>query len=151
MEAAGLEEAALIDSLTNGTGHPECIDVRAASHAPYRKPLLASDGCTRSSQALAVLWCAQVPVVNRNGGEEPTSTCSSYHRPLSLSLEDCLRFCPAIERGCTAAPPALAHCEELCRQTHPSTYCEVLMISGLPRAWPAEVDDLNTRYRLLVP
>ena len=105
----------------------------------------------RSPQALAVLWCAQVPVVSRSEGGGPTSPCSSYQRPLSHSLQDCLRFCPAIEQSCAAAPLALAHCEEWCRPTHPSTLCEVLMITGLPPAtWPAEVDDLNTRYRLLV-
>ena len=112
----------------------------------------------RSWQALAVLWCAQTPVVNRavdtqgNRLGEPFSTCTSYRRPLSRSLEDCLRFCPAIEESCAAAP-ALAHCEALCREVHPSTYCEVLTISGLQEGatnWPAKVDDLNTRYRMLV-
>ena len=112
----------------------------------------------RSWQALAVLWCAQTPVVNRavdtqgNRLGEPFSTCTSYRRPLSRSLEDCLRFCPAIEESCAAAP-ALAHCEARCREIHPSTYCEVLTISGLQEGatnWPAKVDDLNTRYRMLV-
>ena len=112
----------------------------------------------RSWQALAVLWCAQTPVVNRavdtqgNRLGEPFSTCTSYRRPLSRSLEDCLRFCPAIEESCAAAP-ALVHCEARCREIHPSTYCEVLTISGLQEGatnWPAKVDDLNTRYRMLV-
>ena len=35
MEDAGVEEFALIDSLTNGTGVRACIDVRAA---PYGRP-----------------------------------------------------------------------------------------------------------------
>ena len=114
----------------------------------------------RSSQALAVLWCAQTPVVSRatdiqgNRLPEPFSTCTSYRRPFSRSLEDCLRFCPAIEESC-AAEAALAHCEERCREIHPGTYCEVLTITGLQEAqlhtnWPPNVDDLNTRYRLLV-
>ena len=108
-------------------------------------------------QALAVLWCAQMPVVNRatdiegNLLPEPFSVCTSYRRPLSHSLEDCLRFCPAIEESC-AAEAALAHCEERCRELHPSTYCEVLTIEGLESghtSWPPKVNDLNTRYRLL--
>ena len=108
-------------------------------------------------QALAVLWCEQTPVVNRatdiegNLLPEPFSVCTSYRRPLSRSLEDCLRFCPAIEESC-AAEAAPAHCEERCRELHPSTYCEVLTIEGLEdghTSWPPKVNDLNTRYRLL--
>ena len=108
-------------------------------------------------QALAVLWCAQTPVVNRatdiegNLLPEPFSVCTSYRRPLSHSLEDCLRFCPAIEESC-AAEAAVAHCEATCRELHPSTYCEVLTIEGLESghtSWPPKVNDLNTRYRLL--
>lgn len=136
MEDAGIKEFALFDSLTNGTGARACVD------------------------ALAVLWCAQIPVVSRatdiqgNLLPEPFSTCTSYRRPFSRSLEDCLRFCPAIEESC-AAEAALAHCEERCREIHPGTYCEVLTITGLQEAqlhtnWPPNVDDLNTRYRLLV-
>ena len=104
-----------------------------------------------------MLWCAQTPVVNRatdiegNLLPEPFSVCTSYRRPLSHSLEDCLRFCPAIEESC-AAEAAVAHCEATCRELHPSTYCEVLTIEGLESghtSWPPKVNDLNTRYRLL--
>ena len=104
-----------------------------------------------------MLWCAQMPVVNRatdiegNLLPEPFSVCTSYRRPLSHSLEDCLRFCPAIEESC-AAEAAVAHCEATCRELHPSTYCEVLTIEGLESghtSWPPKVTDLNTRYRLL--
>ena len=38
MEDAGVEEFALIDSLTNSTGTRACIDVRATPHATSRKP-----------------------------------------------------------------------------------------------------------------
>ena len=97
---------------------------------------------------MAVLFCAQTPVLDVSGNYP--STCSTYRRSFSQSLEDCRTFCPAIEESCASAPPAASHCEDFCAQLHPSTYCEVLEVTGVPLYWPDDITDINTKYRLLV-
>ena len=95
MEDAGVEEFALIESLTNGTGVRACIDVRAAPDAPRH---LAQTPLTRDCRAPALVAGAGRAVVradpggeqgNRYPGQPPPRTVLDLHQlsaaPLALA------------------------------------------------------------------
>ena len=102
--------------------------------------------CT-SVQALEQLWCATYQVVTSS--RNFPSSCTDHNRLYSTNQRDCRLFCPAIEDSCAGAPLAQAYCVEWCEQTFPVEFCEVLEVTGVPLSWPDEVQDMNTRYRLL--
>lgn len=98
-------------------------------------------------QALEQLWCATYQVLTSN--RQYSSPCTDHNRIYSTNQRDCRLFCPAIEDSCAGAPLAQAYCVEWCEETFPVEFCEVIEVTGVPLSWPDEVQDMNTRYRLL--
>ena len=107
--------------------------------------------------ALRQFWCSQQRVyqVVRSTGTSTAvtqttsvSSCSTYRRPFLSTLNNCLRFCPAIEAACAGSNVASRYCETTCQENIGTEFCPLIRFGGVDDSWPDEVQDVNTVFRI---
>ena len=144
-DAFGATAAAHATRLANATaGRPACYDALAVLYCAQEPVLSAASSCVEGAAGSSARTCSS----------SDYSSCSSHGREYTRGVHDCTLFCPAVAEACDGVASSLADCEAWCHALHVrASYCEVLRVSGVADAlgvdWDVEVRDINNRYRLV--